>query len=278
MEFPNYHLTVDNYNLSSWSEDTDIEKLFVAPAWKEFFQQEMDEEYFEKLATKLKNIIKKGITIYPPPGALTNIFNILPPHRINVVIIGQDPYPGEYTYNGREIPHATGISFSTAKGVPLTSSLLSIYGNMVKYKHVTKMPSHGCLIPLVEQGCFFINTALTVTQGKPKSHSDLWVPDFGKHLITYLSKTLNNLVFVLWGADALKMKQYIDHTKHSFVISSHPSGQGAYSEVTEVFSQKQGKPPKKHPPFVHQDHWTKVNEALIKYKRPPIICEALNYF
>lgn len=276
MSYPKYSLSIDNYHLDPWNENIELANLFYAPEWMPFFKREIDEEYFEDLEKKLKRVIKNGNTVYPPPAALINIFYRLPPRRIKVVILGQDPYPGCYNHNGYEIPHATGISFSIPYGVPITSSLTSVFNNMKKYGHISKIPDHGNLNCLIEQGCFFINTSLTVVKSNPGSHRSLWVNTFGKHLIEYLSKNLNNLVFVLWGKDALNMKQYIDSAKHSFVISSHPSGQGAYSYVTDHNSAKPGKEPKKYPPFVEVDHWTAINEHLINYKKKPIIWEALN--
>jgi uracil-DNA glycosylase len=204
--------------------------------WKDFIQkQDM---------TEIENVLKK-CQYYPPKEKIYYAFRMFP-QDIRVVFIGQDPYHDE--------GQATGLAFSVPKNIKIPPSLINIFNNMVEYKHLEKMPSHGDLSILTHQGCFFINTALTVEAHKPNSHTKYWKPFF-INLIKYLS-SLHNMVFVLWGGKALEFKKYIDK-KHKFVISSHPSPLGYKTKLGDYSS------------FYEQDHFKLINEKLkeLNYKK-----------
>ena len=76
--------------------------------WKSFFEEEMNKEYFLELKEKLKEREKESI-IFPQKEDIFNIYKMLNPSDIKVVIIGQDPYHGEN--------QAHGLSFSVKEGV-----------------------------------------------------------------------------------------------------------------------------------------------------------------
>ena len=73
-----------------------------------------------------------------------------------------------------------------------------------------------------KQGVLLLNSSLTVLQGNAGSHMKYWLP-FTKHIIDTINTTCNNVVFIVWGAFALKQTENIDTNKHTVFISSHPS-------------------------------------------------------
>ncbi len=212
---------------------------YIKYNWKDFF----DKQDF----TEIEKILKSCI-YYPTQDRIFYAFNLIP-KNIKVVIIGQDPY---YSIGKGE---AMGLSFSVPKDVKISKSLNNIFKNMVKYKHINKYPNNGDLSLLQYQGCFFINTSLTVSAGKADSHKKYW-KQFSINLMKYLSN-LHPMVFVLWGGKALQLKDYIDDKKHKFVISSHPSPLGCSQKLENYNS------------FNEQDNFGLINKNLEKlnYKK-----------
>ena len=153
-----------------------------------------------------------------------------------------------------------GLSFSVPYGIKIPSSLQNIYKNLIKYKHINKMPKHGNLISWAYQGCLLLNASLTVVHGKENKncHAQNW-RSFSNKLIRYISNECKNVVFILWGAFALKKARFIDEDKHKIIISSHPSG------------LSYNKPLRTHQPFCNQDHFGIANKYLVENGRKPII-------
>jgi uracil-DNA glycosylase len=129
---------------------------------------------------------------------------------------------------------------------------------MIKYKHIEKSPKSGNLEFYAYQGCLFLNTSLTVTHKTPDSHTKIW-EEFTNSIIGKLSSEKSNLVFVLWGAQALNKEIMIDSKKHKIIVSSHPSG---YSSAKNL---------RKYPAFDDNDHFGQINEYLEKHKKQKII-------
>jgi uracil-DNA glycosylase len=152
--------------------------------------------------------------IFPPTDDLFNAFTYLKQDP-KVVILGQDPYHGP--------GQAHGLSFSVKKGINIPPSLRVIYNALENDPDVTFIrPTHGCLTEWAEQGVILLNTALTVEQKKPKSHSSIWAP-FTDRLIELLSMKYEGLIFVLWGNDAKKKSSLITGTSHVILEYNHPS-------------------------------------------------------
>ena len=56
---------------------------------------------------------------------------------------------------------------------------------------------------LAKQGVLLLNSSLTVNEGLPGSHSNIW-KDLTNDIIKYISTNCNKLVFILWGNHAKK--------------------------------------------------------------------------
>jgi uracil-DNA glycosylase len=251
-------ISVDNYRYLSWSEKYPDGNVVLEPdinsSWLTLFSQLTSDPRFLGIEARLSELVKKGTKIYPYPDLVFSAFKFCTLNNLKVVIVGQDPY--FKAENG--IPQAMGLSFSVPIGITIPSSLYNIYKNLIKFEHLTAMPEHGNLEFLAYQGCLFLNTSLTVSDGEKNSHAQVW-KWFTDEIIRLISSETKNMIFVLWGAPALEKIKLIDMSKHEAIISSHPSGLSF------------DRPLKEHPPFRDKDHFTEINKLLEKYGKHPLI-------
>jgi uracil-DNA glycosylase len=230
----------------------DLNKYLHKTEWKFLI-----DDKFDKINEKLSSVMEKNEEIYPYPIYVFNTFKMLKPDDIKVVFIGQDPYPKNETFSGKVVPQAMGLCFSVAEDMSIPSSLQNIFKNLVKYNHISKIPTNGNLEEWVKQGCFMLNTSLTVSMGQVNSHQDIWFK-FTNNVIKYISEHCDHVVFVAWGAFAYDKLKFVDLDKHEAVIASHPSGLSS------------SKPMKNYPAFDDFDHFGKINEYLKKFGKTEI--------
>ena len=133
-----------------------LRDFMINPAWNEFFDKPKIIKIINDIQKSINDMLKNGTEINPNLDYVFNIFNILSPNEIRVVIFGQDPYPGKYKIGDNEYPYATGCSFSTPSDSGVTSSMRNVYKNMIKYGHLQEVPNHGCLGFWILQGCFLL--------------------------------------------------------------------------------------------------------------------------
>ena len=213
----------------------DVIILFTPLSW---------EKIFFKNKSKLLHICNmlRDKEYYPPTKDVFNIFHLLAPKDIKVVILGQDPY---YNYD-----MAMGLSFSVRKGKPIPKSLKNIYKNLCEKVEEFLPPKHGSLLGWAEQGVFLYNTALTVFPQKPGSHTGIW-KGFSTDVIKYISKR-GGIVFMLWGRKAQNFEKCIVSKDNLILKTSHPSG----------LSANRG--------FLTCDHFVDANKFLKEKGREPI--------
>lgn len=255
-------LSIKKYNYKNWKEmfpeSVDLCKLPIYSSWKDYFNNLMEHKLFQHVETMLTNDVDSGNEIFPYPEMVFNAFNHLDLDNVRVVILGQDPYPKSEECNGKKIPLAMGTSFSVPIGIKIPSSLYNIFKNQTNNHVINNKQPHGNLQSWIVQGCLMLNTALTVREEKVNSHSDKWQPITDK-IIKHISNECNDIVFVLWGADALKKCRLIDLDKHKVIMSSHPSG----------FSYD--KPVGNYPPFAQVNHFKLINDYLTEAGHDKIV-------
>ena len=213
----------------------------IEESWKQVLSDEFRQPYFAEIKSFLLAERAAGKVIYPPGPLIFSAFNTTPFDRVNVVILGQDPYhnPGE----------AMGLCFSVPKGKKVPPSLVNIYKEINRDLGFA-IPAHGDLTPWAEQGVLLLNAMLTVEANKPASHQKIGWQTFTDAVIRHISEKKEGVVFLLWGKFAQGKKALIDETKHSVLQSPHPSplagngfqGCGHFSRTNELL-EKQGKPP-----------------------------------
>ncbi len=213
----------------------------IEESWKEVLKDEFEQPYFQAITAFLKKELTAGKTIYPPGPLIFNAFNQTPFEKVEVVILGQDPYinPGE----------AMGLSFSVPKGVKKPPSLVNIFKEITDDVGCEK-PASGDLTPWAEQGVFLLNASLTVERGKSNSHANCGWHTFTDAVIRKLSEGRAGLVFMLWGGFARKKAALIDPMNHLVLEAPHPSplaggafnGCRHFSKANE-FLEEQGRKP-----------------------------------
>lgn len=212
-------------------------------SWLEVLHHEFEKDYMKGLRHFLKQEQDAGQRIFPKNADIFNAFRKTPFDQLKVVIIGQDPYHGEY--------QAHGLSFSVQKGITPPRSLKNIYQELLTDIPGFVMPGHGDLTEWAEQGVLLLNATLTVRAGAPASHQKRGWEEFTSTVIKIISEKKEGIVFILWGAFAQAKAEIIDHKKHFIIKSPHPSpfsadrgffGSKPFSKTNAILA-KEGKKP-----------------------------------
>jgi uracil-DNA glycosylase len=198
-----------------------LNEIKISESWELFYNTEKSKKYFLELTSFLEKEYKMyspDLEIFPKRENIYNALNISSLTDIKVVIIGQDPY--------HKKGQAHGLSFSVPEGVKVPPSLRNIHKEILSDLQINN-EGKGNLLKWAQQGVFLLNTSLTVREQCPNSHSKYWNP-FTKELISFISNNTSNIVFMLWGNNAKKNKELIDHKKHLILESNHPSPLSAF--------------------------------------------------
>ena len=190
----------------------------INKSWDEFLNNEFKQKYFIELSSFLKQQYQNEI-IYPQKTDVFNAFLYTDLDKVKVVILGQDPY--------HQPNQAMGLAFSVNKNVALPASLKNIYKEISNQLHV-KMSDNGCLIKWARQGVLLLNTVLTVKKDCPNSHKDKGWEIFTDHVIEYVDKQKQPMVFMLWGNNAKSKMNLLKNKSHLVLTAAHPSPLSAY--------------------------------------------------
>lgn len=214
----------------------------IEPSWKRELLTEFSKEYFVQLADRIRQEYGSG-PVYPAGGNIFAAFDATPFDQVKVVIVGQDPYHGP--------GQANGLAFSVSTGVRMPPSLLNIFKE-VQVETGAPIPADGDLSRWARQGVLLLNSTLTVRAHQPRSHASIGWEPFTDAAIDALNRRRNGLVFMLWGADAIRKGRNIDHTRHLVLTSPHPSPLSA------------------HRGFFGNGHFSAANQYLSAHGQVPI--------
>lgn len=192
-------------------------KELLPEDWQKHLTEIIDSADFKTLSDFVAKAYQTTVC-FPERKNIFKVFDTLPLEKINVVILGQDPYHGK--------GQAQGLSFSVPNGVKIPPSLINIFKEMAINTN-QMMPSSGDLDYLVKQGVFLLNAILTVEESKPGSHQKKGWEEFTDATIRQISQKNKHVVFMLWGNYALKKEKLIDAKKHLILKSGHPSPMSA---------------------------------------------------
>ena len=215
----------------------------IEESWKKHLQGEFEKEYFQKLTQFVKEEYKSG-TVYPAPKNIFRAFELCPFEKVEVVILGQDPYHGP--------KQANGLSFAVEKEMPIPPSLQNIFKEIAKEYGEPVKTKDGDLTRWATQGVLLLNATLTVRAHNAGSHQDQGWEEFTNAVIKELSDRRDHLVFLLWGNYARAKGAHIDRSKHLVLESAHPSPFSAYNG------------------FFGNGHFKKANEYLEAHHKKPI--------
>lgn len=187
--------------------------LTIPVGWQEQLADETQKPYFQKLQ-QFVDSERQQHTIFPPEEQVFAALDITPFDRVNVLILGQDPY--------HDIGQAHGLCFSVQPGIKTPPSLVNIYKELASDVGF-RIPNHGYLTPWAEQGMLMLNAVLTVRAHTANSHKNKGWETFTDAIIEKVNEKESPVVFVLWGAYAQKKVKLIDEQRHVIIQSAHPS-------------------------------------------------------
>jgi len=187
--------------------------------WKDFFKEEESKEYYIKLMKSINKAYDTTI-VFPPKEKIFNAFDLTSMSNLKVVLLGQDPY--------HAVGQAQGLAFSTPSDVKNPPSMRNILKEITSDLQRTSFCEEGDLNPWAKDGVLLINAILTVEEAKPKSHHKLGWEIFTDNLIKFISANSKDIVFILWGASAIKKEKIIDANKHHILKGVHPSPLSSY--------------------------------------------------
>lgn len=224
-------------------------KKLIIPEWYELMKHIFDDPRMNGILQAIQKSTGNGKHVYPSRELLFNAFNLVKPDEVTTVIIGQDPYHGP--------GQAHGLCFSVPEGIPIPPSLRvineEIERDFLNNDFTTERlerPESGDLTFWADQGVLLLNTALTVEQGAPGSHSLYWTW-FTKLVIDMLNSWERPLIFLIWGSHA---KQFATAEHHYRLEACHPAAQFR---------------PGPHE-FIGCGHFTQVNQLLAGMDKQPI--------
>ena len=172
--------------------------------------------------------------------ARRNIFRVFqePLDSVRVLIVGQDPYPGDGV--------ADGLAFSVQpENQVIPASLRNIFKEYVEDLSLPT-PASGDLTPWSSKGVMLLNRSLTTSVGFRNAHSQNGWLNFTENVARLLSE--RDVVAILWGSYAQKLSPLFSHR----LCSPHPSPLSAYRGF---FGSK---------PF------SRANEVLVSLGKPEI--------
>jgi uracil-DNA glycosylase len=214
----------------------------IEESWKQVLADEWNKDYFVNLTHFVRNEYATS-QVFPPGREIFAAFDATPFDKVKVVIIGQDPY--------HDVNQANGLCFSVRDGIPFPPSLLNIFKE-IENDLGTPIPASGDLSRWAHQGVLLLNSTLTVRAHSAGSHQNKGWEQFTDEVILQLAQRKENLVFILWGAYAIKKGAFINRMKHLVLTSPHPSPLSAYRG------------------FFGNKHFSLTNEYLVKHGKQPI--------
>lgn len=214
----------------------------IEPSWRERLAPQWDMPYFRQLTDFVREQYRTR-TVFPPGAKIFAAFDACPFDRVKVVILGQDPY--------HDVGQANGLCFSVNPGIPMPPSLINIFKE-IKSDIGTEMPDNGDLSRWAQQGVLLLNATLTVEAHRAGSHQGKGWEEFTDEVVMRLAKDREGLVFMLWGAYAIKKGAFIDRDRHLVLTSPHPSPLSA------------------HRGFFGNRHFSQANTYLVNRGETPI--------
>ena len=203
----------------------------IHKSWQPFLTEEIVDE-LKLIESKL------GDSINPEDPSKILRFLSVDLSKVKVIWLGQDVYPSIGVATGRAFEVGNLISWTESfRQVSLKNIIRLIhknYNGIDRYEHIKKYsnikeemqsgefkikPPIEWFDSLEQQGVLFLNTAFTCEVGIPNSHKELW-SHFSQKVLQYISVRNPNVIWFLWGKEAISNKEYI---QGQFFESRHPS-------------------------------------------------------
>jgi uracil-DNA glycosylase len=219
------------------------ERLKLEASWKTRVGDHFERPEMIALREFLRAEKHAGKRIFPPGPQIFAALDATPFDKVEVVILGQDPYHGP--------GQAHGLCFSVRPGIAVPPSLQNIFAEIESDLGIPR-PDHGCLTPWARRGVLLLNSVLTVQAGRPGSHQGKGWEGFTDRVIDELNRGRQGLVFLLWGSYAQAKGRLIDRGRHLVLKAPHPSPLSA------------------HRGFLGCRHFSKTNQYLESSGKTPV--------
>jgi uracil-DNA glycosylase len=194
-------------------------QIEIPESWHAQLYEELDKPYFHKLQ-QFVDEERQQHSVFPPEDEVFSALRITPYERVNVLLLGQDPYHDDN--------QAHGLCFSVQPGIKPPPSLMNIFKEL--HDDVGfRIPNNGYLVPWAEQGILMLNAVLTVRAHQANSHKNHGWETFTDAIIRQVNEKREPVVFILWGGYAQKKLSLIDTSRHHVIQSAHPSPLSARS-------------------------------------------------
>ncbi len=216
----------------------------IDPTWHKALSAEWEKPYFHELTDFVRRRYNET-QVYPAPSRIFAAFDATPFDKVKVVILGQDPYHGP--------GQAHGLCFSVPEGIAMPPSLINIYKEIAGDLGVAYPQGRsGNLTYLAEQGVLLLNSTLTVEAHRAGSHQGKGWEELTDAAIRAINDGRDHVVFLLWGAYAIRKGAFIDRERHLVLESPHPSPLSA------------------HRGFFGNHHFSRANDYLVVHGSSPI--------
>jgi uracil-DNA glycosylase len=186
----------------------------IPGSWRKQVGGETGKDYFRRLEEFVARE-REQFEVYPAENETFQALELTPFRKVNVVLLGQDPYPGPN--------QAHGLCFSVRPDVGVPASLRNIFKELKSDIKGFRVPNNGYLASWAEQGILMLNTVLTVRAGAIGSHRGKGWETFTDAVIERVNAKKDTVVFVLWGRDAQSKAAKIDDSRHLIIRGAHPS-------------------------------------------------------
>ena len=187
---------------------------FAINGWDKVFRSFVFSSDFDNIITKLWDLSNDNKKFTPPLKQVFRAFEECPYDNLQVVIIGQDPYP--------QLGVADGISFSCSNTNKLQPSLRFILEEVNRTVYDNEVIIEDLDLKIwSNQGILMLNTALTTEVGNIGSHYDIWRP-FTTYLLDWLNINKSELVYVYMGKKAEEWSSMTDDTNIKYFVK-HPA-------------------------------------------------------
>jgi uracil-DNA glycosylase len=216
-----------------------------ASGWGQYLRTFMTSSDMEKILERLLHEAKDNKRFTPTIKDIFRAFHECPFDKVNVVFIGQDPYP--------QMGVADGLAFSCSYRKKVELSLKYMNDSIKETYDPNYDTDRNDLLPWTKQGVLLLNSAFTTTIGKPGTHQLLWRP-FLVSVIDALIWNNPNLIYVFIGKQAQQYADLIPDSNYKIMVS-HPASV-AYSSLAK---------------WDCENLWSRVNEYLEKQNKPKII-------
>ena len=173
--------------------------------------------HIDNIDTLLREDQSRGLRFNPRPDRIFRCLE-LKPVDVQVIIVGQDPYPRS--------EHATGLAFSVPSATsPLPPTLKNILKELAGDSGQSSALT-GDLTKWHQQGVLLLNRILTTTAGSSLAHATYGWQAVTEAIIEAVVARHPEVVAVLWGAAAQEIQHIFN--PQSVIATPHPSPLSAY--------------------------------------------------